>query len=45
MNLGLKEAKEFVEGVPNVIKNNCKIEEAEQIQLKFKEFGGTVELI
>lgn len=39
LNLGLKEAKEFVESTPALIKNKCKIEEAEQIKEKFKDLA------
>ena len=42
--LGLKEAKEVVEGAPNVIKKEVKKEEAEEILKKIAEIGGTAEL-
>ena len=42
--LGLKEAKEVVEGAPSVIKKEVKKEEAEEIMKKIIELGGTVEL-
>jgi len=41
---GLKEAKDFVDGVPKVIKEKVKKEEAEQIKKKLEEAGATVEL-
>ena len=40
--LGLKEAKEAVEGAPKVIKEAVAKEEAEQIKAKLKEVGATV---
>ena len=42
--LGLKEAKEVVEGAPSVIKKEVKKEEAEEIMKKIIELGGTAEL-
>ena len=39
LSLGLKEAKDFVEKTPTVLKSNCKIEEAEEIKIKFKELA------
>lgn len=44
LGLGLKEAKEFVEGAPNPIKTGVKPEEAEEIKAKIEAAGGTVEL-
>ena len=44
LGLGLKEAKEMVEGVPVVIKAGAKKEEAEEIKTKIEEAGGKVEL-
>jgi large subunit ribosomal protein L7/L12 len=44
LGLGLKEAKEFVEGVPAMIKTGVKKEEAEEIKAKVEEAGGKVEL-
>ena len=41
---GLKEAKDLVDGVPKVIKEKVKKEEAEQIKKKLEEAGATVEL-
>jgi large subunit ribosomal protein L7/L12 len=40
--LGLKEAKEAVEGAPKVIKEAVSKEEAEQIKAKLEEQGATV---
>ena len=42
--LGLKEAKDFVEGVPATLKTGVKKEEAEEIKAKIEEAGGKVEL-
>ncbi|OGM91294.1 50S ribosomal protein L7/L12 [Candidatus Wolfebacteria bacterium RIFCSPHIGHO2_01_FULL_48_22] len=42
--LGLKEAKDIVDGVPKPIKENIKKEEAEEIKKKLEEAGATVEL-
>ena len=43
-SLGLKEAKELVDGAPKPIKENVSKDEAEGIQKKIAEAGGTVEL-
>ena len=43
-SLGLKDAKDLVEGAPKVIKEGVKKEEAEEIQKKIEEVGGTVEV-
>lgn len=43
-NLGLKEAKDLVEGAPKPIKEGIPKEEAEQIKKKFEEVGATVEI-
>ena len=40
--LGLKEAKELVEGAPKVIKEAVAKDEAEQIKAKLEEQGATV---
>lgn len=40
--LGLKDAKDLVEGAPKVIKEGVKKEEAEEIQKKIEDVGGTV---
>ena len=42
--LGLKEAKDLVDGAPNVIKENVKKEDAEELKAKFEEAGATVNL-
>ena len=42
--LGLKEAKELVDGAPKTIKENVKKEEAEELKAKFTEVGAVVEL-
>ena len=42
--LGLKEAKEVVEGAPSVLKKEVKKEEAEEILKKLVELGATAEL-
>lgn len=41
---GLKEAKDLVDGVPQVIKEGIKKEEAEELKKKLEEAGATVEL-
>ena len=43
-SLGLKEAKEVTENVPNTIKEGLSKEEATAIAEKFKEAGATVEI-
>ena len=42
--LGLKEAKDLVDGAPKMVKENVKKEEAEEIRKKLSEAGATVEL-
>ena len=42
--LGLKEAKDLVDGAPKTVKENVKKEEAEELKAKFEEAGATVEL-
>ncbi len=42
--LGLKEAKDLVEGVPNAIKEGVNKQEAEEIKAKLEDAGATVEL-
>ena len=42
--LGLKEAKDLVEGAPNTVKEDLTKDEAEQIKAKLEEAGATVEL-
>jgi large subunit ribosomal protein L7/L12 len=43
-NLGLKEAKDLVEGAPKPVKEGVTKEEAEAIKKKFEEAGATVEV-
>jgi large subunit ribosomal protein L7/L12 len=43
--LGLKEAKEMVEGAPKTILKDIKKEQAEEIKAKLEELGGTVEIV
>ena len=43
-SLGLKEAKELVEGAPKPLKEGATKEEAEELKKKFEEAGATVEL-
>ena len=42
--LGLKEAKELVDGAPKTIKENVAKEEAEAMKAKFVEAGAVIEL-
>ncbi len=42
--LGLKEAKDLVEGVPNAVKEGVTKEEAEELRKQIEEAGGSVEL-
>ena len=42
--LGLKEAKDLVEGAPQPVKEGVEKAEAEEIQKKLEEAGGSVEL-
>jgi large subunit ribosomal protein L7/L12 len=43
--LGLKEAKEMVEGAPKTILKDIKKEQAEEIKAKLEELGATVEIV
>jgi large subunit ribosomal protein L7/L12 len=43
-SLGLKEAKDLVEGAPKPVKEDISKEEAETIKKKFEEAGATVEI-
>jgi large subunit ribosomal protein L7/L12 len=43
-SLGLKEAKDLVEGAPKTVKEGVTKEEAEEIKKKFEEVGATVEV-
>lgn len=42
--LGLKEAKDLVDGAPKTVKENVSKEDAAAIEAKFKEVGATVEI-
>lgn len=42
--LGLKEAKEFVESAPKIIKEGVSTEEAEALQAKLEELGAVITL-
>ena len=42
--MGLKEAKELVEGIPATIREGIAREEAEEVKTKLEEAGATVEL-
>ncbi len=43
-SLGLKEAKDLVEGVPKPVKEGVSKEEAETVKKKMQEVGATVEI-
>src|SRR5213075_1116191 len=43
-SLGLKEAKDLVDGAPNAVKEGVPKEEAESIKTQLEEAGATVEL-
>ena len=43
-SLGLKEAKDLVDGAPKVVKEGLKKEEAEEVKKKLEAAGATVEL-
>ncbi len=43
--LGLKEAKELVDGAPKVVKEGLKKEDAEELKKKLEVAGATVELL
>ena len=42
--LGLKEAKELVDGAPKTVKENASKDEAEELKAKFTEVGAVIEL-
>ena len=42
--LGLKEAKDLVDGAPKTVKENVAKEEAEELKAKFEEVGAVIEL-
>ena len=44
LGLGLKEAKDLVDGAPNTLKENVAKAEAEELKAKLEEVGAVVEL-
>lgn len=44
LGLGLKEAKDLVDGAPKILKEGMKKDEAEALKKKIEEAGGKVEL-
>ena len=44
LGLGLKEAKDLVDGAPKTLKENASKEEAEELKAKLTEVGAVVEL-
>ncbi|NUM81532.1 50S ribosomal protein L7/L12 [bacterium] len=44
-NLGLKEAKDLVDGAPAVVKEGVSKDEAEKIKAKFAEVGATIDIV
>ena len=44
LGLGLKEAKELVDGAPKTLKENVAKAEAEELKAKLEEVGATIEL-
>ena len=44
LGLGLKEAKDLVDGAPKTVKENVSKEEAEDLKAKFEEVGAVIEL-
>ena len=42
--LGLKEAKDLVDGAPKMVKENVAKAEADELKAKFEEAGATIEL-
>jgi large subunit ribosomal protein L7/L12 len=42
--LGLKEAKDLVDGAPKTVKENVSKDEAEDLKAKFEEVGAAIEL-
>jgi large subunit ribosomal protein L7/L12 len=45
LGLGLKEAKEMVEGAPKTLLKGVKKEQCEEIKAKLEEIGGTIEIV
>ena len=44
LGLGLKEAKDLVDGAPKTVKEGASKEEAEDLKAKFEEVGAIIEL-
>ena len=44
LGLGLKEAKDLVDGAPSVLKEGAKKDEAEELKAAIEEAGGSIEL-
>ena len=44
LGLGLKESKEFVEGLPKAVKEGASKAEADEIKAKLEEAGATIEI-
>lgn len=44
LGLGLKEAKDLVDGAPSMLKNDLKMEEANELKKKIEEAGGKATL-
>eukprot|EP00560_Eucampia_antarctica_P000800 CAMPEP_0197831354 /NCGR_PEP_ID=MMETSP1437-20131217/9569_1 /TAXON_ID=49252 ORGANISM="Eucampia antarctica, Strain CCMP1452" /NCGR_SAMPLE_ID=MMETSP1437 /ASSEMBLY_ACC=CAM_ASM_001096 /LENGTH=264 /DNA_ID=CAMNT_0043434231 /DNA_START=24 /DNA_END=818 /DNA_ORIENTATION=- len=44
-SLGLKDAKALVDGAPNTVKTEIKMEEAEELKAKLEAVGATVEIV
>ena len=44
LGLGLKEAKDLVDGAPKTLKENVSKAEAEELKAKLEEVGATIEL-
>jgi len=44
LGIGLKEAKDIVDGAPKALKENISLEEAEEIKKKLEAVGATIEI-
>ena len=44
LGLGLKESKDFVDGVPKIVKEDTSMEEAEKIKKSFEDVKAAVEI-
>jgi large subunit ribosomal protein L7/L12 len=44
MGLGLKESKEFVEGLPKAVKEGTSKSDAEELKAKLEASGATIEI-